>query len=119
MKTATFAPEPDDYYGADLGATYGGADPVPNRAHDGRRQGLYDFYSQDPWPAGAGYSHSAMLPRKRGRVGGPHPQSVRAHVSAMGDPANYAWELGEEGDMTNYGQPRVMKTPKDIRKEKK
>jgi hypothetical protein len=37
----------------------------------------------------------------------------------MGNPSNYAWELGEEGDETNYGQPRVMKSAKDLRKEKK
>lgn len=93
---------------------------VPDRSQDGRRQGLYDFYSQDPWPAGAGYSHSAYLPRSRARVGGPHPQSVKAHLDAMGVKGTYAWELAkEEGDTTNYGKPRVMKTPKDLRKEKK
>jgi len=92
---------------------------VPDRSQDSRRQGLYDFYSQDPWPAGAGYSHSAMLPQRNGVNTGPMEVSVRAHLSAMGNPSNYAWELGEEGDETNYGQPRVMKSAKDLRKEKK
>lgn len=92
---------------------------VPDRARHGRRQGLYDFYSQDPWPAGAGYSHSAMLPQRTGPFNGPLEGSVKSHVNAMGNPSTHAWELGEEGDKTNYGQPRVMKTTKDLRKEKK
>jgi hypothetical protein len=91
---------------------------VPDRANHPRRQGLYDFYHGDPYPAGAGYSHSAMLPQRGGPYNGPLEGSVKAHLNAMGNPGSYAFELGEEGGTNNYGKPRTMKTTKQLRKEK-
>jgi hypothetical protein len=90
---------------------------VPDRSKWRSPHGLYDFYKGDPWPAGNEYSHSAWLPQRGGVMNGPHPASVRSHLRAMGNPSTYAWELGEEGDKNNYGNPRVFKTPKDLRKE--
>lgn len=94
------------------------SEAVPDRGKWRSPQGLYDFYHGDPWPNGSGYSHSAYMPRKRGRIGGPNPQSVKSHIDAMGGPSKWTWELGDEGDQTNYGQPRVIKTAKQLRNEK-